>query len=657
MRSLLFIAVLLFMATTGIAAERTWTGGGGTGTSSWESPLNWGGTAPVAGDSLIFPSVTHKTASNTFTAGTAFGPVTIDAGGYVLTGNLMDLNGGIFLNGANGAQVTLPLEISVPVAFNVSNGNGILTISQTISGSGAVIKAGAGSLVFISSHTYTGGTIIDAGLLQVGGNVSGVVQIRNGFLIGTGSVDGITSLNQGADVAGASPGINGTAGTLTVDGDVTLFSDDNLYFSLGSSTSDKLAVNGSVHLGGCGLHFDLLSTPALNADIVVIDNDSTDPLVYDASDPSNYLFNLTIGGMPFQFRTVGGTNNNDLLVRRVASSAFTMTLDSNDADDAINHGNPVTFTAQVIGAVAGTPFSTTPASVSFWDGNEYLGTSTINGFQVQFTTSNLKPGLRKITAMFEGNTANAPVRSAIYAMSVQGTVTTTTLSAVPATSPVGTSTPGEQVTLIATVSPSPSGTVRFFDNGVEIGMSTVSGTQATFATSALLSGTHSLTATFVPNVGTSFISSTTASPVIYTVTGATTTTTLTTSGSPAVAGSDVTLTAAVASATTGVVEFRDGGAVLATVPVNGAGNAALTTSGLSAGTHSITAHYLGTTAFSPSATSSALSQVITARPDGSGSSGGGDNDVELSGGCGLGSGVAGLAFALFLLMGLRLRRH
>jgi autotransporter-associated beta strand protein len=654
MRSFLLTVLISCLSLTVVdGAERTWTGGGGASNPSWQLPINWGGMAPVAGDALRFPAASSKNGTNDFASGTAFGPLAFDAGGYVLSGaGVLDLKGGIFLNGSNTAQVVMPLSITSPTAFTVTNANGLLTIGQTISGTGAVIKSGSGALIFTGNHTYTGGTIIDNGLLQAGGNVTGIIQIRNGFLIGGGSVDGIRSLHQGAgDVAGVSPGTNGSAGTLTVDGDITLFNDDDLYFSLSSGTSDKLVVNGAVDLGGCGIHLDLLSAPALNTDITLIDNDGTDAVIYDVANPSNYLFNLTVGGVPYQLRMVGGTNYNDVVARRVAGNAFTMTLDSNDADDTINHGSSITFTAGIVGAVMGPILTSAPVPVSFWDGNQYLGTSNIGAVSptsVTFTTSGLRPGLRKITAYFEGNANNAPVRSAIYQVSVQGTGTTTTLGA----SPTPTSTPGQLVTITASVTSNPSGTVVFFDNGAELDSATVSGGQAVITTSTLVAGTHALTATFVPNDGTVFMASTTSSPLSHTVSGTATSTTLNSSLTPAVAGSDVTLTATVSGATTGSVEFRDAGALLATVAVNGSSEAVLTTSGLAAGTHQLTAHYLGTIDFQPS-TSAIFSQTITARPDGSS---GGPVELEESGGCGLGGGVATLLIGLLMLVAVRLRR-
>lgn len=51
-----FIAVFLFLTfriDDASAATRTWTG---TTSGSWSVASNWGGTAPVTGDDLVFPA-------------------------------------------------------------------------------------------------------------------------------------------------------------------------------------------------------------------------------------------------------------------------------------------------------------------------------------------------------------------------------------------------------------------------------------------------------------------------------------------------------------------------------------------------------------------------------------------------------------------------
>jgi len=91
---------------------------------------------------------------------------------------------------------------------------------------------------------------------------------------------------------------------------------------------------------------------------------------------------------------------------------------------------------------------------------------------------------------------------------------------------------------------------------------------------------------------------------ITTVSLVPTTTTVVSNLNPSFTGDGVTFTATVTSAnpvTSGSVAFLEGVTVLASsVPVNGSGNAALTTSALAEGSHVITAVYSGTASFATS---------------------------------------------------------
>jgi hypothetical protein len=92
--------------------------------------------------------------------------------------------------------------------------------------------------------------------------------------------------------------------------------------------------------------------------------------------------------------------------------------------------------------------------------------------------------------------------------------------------------------------------------------------------------------------------------------------TLTSSQNPSVAGLPVTFTATVKSyfgVPNGIVAFFDGANSFGTAPLNGSGIASVTTSGLSLGTHPITAVYAGNATFRAS-TSPILSQVVNAVP-------------------------------------------
>ena len=517
-------AFILFTSSALMAADKTWTGLGGG--ADWQEAANWGVASPIAGDALIFPNVTKKTAINTFPINTAFGPLTFDSGGYDISGNLINLNGGIFLNGANATQISLPLQLSVLSAFSVSNASGGLTITQPISGTGGVIKSGSGLLVLNGSNTYSGGTIILDGGVQVGGTLQNPVQINNGYVAGTGTVQGISSLNQG--VASIAPGTSSGLGTLTSNGNVTLFGNDRLYFDVNGSTADKLVVVGSINLALTPFSIHVGTAPALNTDVVLIDNDGTDPVIYDAANPSNYLASTTLNGLPYRVLFVGGTATgyNDVVLRRVVTeipSTFTVSTPNN----LISFGDPITFSVQLIGAVG----ASSGAVVSFWDGAEFIGTASLDGLGKATTPpiNTLKIGQRQITALFPGNADYAMTRTTnIVTQGVTGVSTGTSLTATPATTfmPLGTSIPDEMVTLKATVTTTPSislssGTVTFYDGTVALATVSVSSNLATHTTTTLTSGSHFLRAAY-NQTGVFFGSSSLV--VNHTVSGLSTTT-------------------------------------------------------------------------------------------------------------------------------------
>ena len=101
------------------------------------------------------------------------------AGNWVLTGantysGLTTVNGGVLQIGAGGASG------SFGTGNIVNNGRidfqrtGSLTVGGVISGTGAVTNDGSGTVILAGNNTYSGGTTINAGTLQIGnGGVTG----------------------------------------------------------------------------------------------------------------------------------------------------------------------------------------------------------------------------------------------------------------------------------------------------------------------------------------------------------------------------------------------------------------------------------------------------------------------------------------------------
>ena len=222
-----------------------------------------------------------------------------------------------------------------------------------------------------------------------------------------------------------------------------------------------------------------------------------------------------------------------------------------------------------------------------------------------------KPDLLVVNYSCSNTCSNATV-----SVFINTSVGPTTTGAVSSLNPSGF---GQAVTLTATVRAQgfkgiPTGTVTFKDGSTTLGTGTLNGSGvATYSTSTLAVGSHSITAVYGGDTNNA---ASTSSVLTQTVNAAsaTTTTSVVSSSNPAVAGSSVTLTATVATSgsntPTGMVTFKDGTTVLGTGTLNGSGVATYTTSTLAAGQHSITAVY-GGDANNLTSTSSTLSQTVS----------------------------------------------
>ena len=137
------------------SATRTWTGGGGD--NNWTTPANWGGTAPVAGDDLVFPAGAARLSNtNNFAAATAFNSITISGTGYTLAGNSVALGATGLTSSAIGSAntVSLAMSFAATVTVTVADAASTLTLGGILSGAGGITKNGSGTLNLAAQHVY-----------------------------------------------------------------------------------------------------------------------------------------------------------------------------------------------------------------------------------------------------------------------------------------------------------------------------------------------------------------------------------------------------------------------------------------------------------------------------------------------------------------------
>lgn len=202
--------------------------------------------------------------------------------------------------------------------------------------------------------------------------------------------------------------------------------------------------------------------------------------------------------------------------------------------------------------------------VQFFDGQTLLASIEVEEGVATFTTSELAVGTHPITAVYSGDSDFSGSTSSVLSQVITGstTATTTTLTAAPNPAQAD-----QAVTLTATVAPAPtgtlSGTVNFVDVETVIGNSAVNSSGvATFTTSSLAPGAHSITAAYSGDTG---FSASTSAALSVTV------------------GSTFTVTAPPMPVT-----VQEGGSVMVTItvpPLGGAFNSVVTLSatGLPAG--------------------------------------------------------------------------
>lgn len=199
-------------------------------------PLVGAGTVTVGGSGTLTLS-----GNNTNT-----GAMTVNAGKLILAGtnlstDTLALNAGILQIGAGGTTGTWPGGIANngSVIFNRSDA---LTYNGVISGSGTLIKEGAGTVTLGGNSTATGLTTVNAGALQIGNGNAGM--IAGDLLIQTGA---FADLNRGDAYTYAGTITGGGAVNKRAGGTATLTGNNS--FSGGVNIYNGTLIAGDAQIG------------------------------------------------------------------------------------------------------------------------------------------------------------------------------------------------------------------------------------------------------------------------------------------------------------------------------------------------------------------------------------------------------------------------
>lgn len=199
---------------------------------------------------------------------------------WYLNGNPADpwayTNGDLVtFNDVGGANPTVLLTNVTPSLVLVSNNaetydfkDGTGTGAGSIQQNAVVVKDGTGTAIFETANSYSGGTLIKNGVLQIGNGLTGDIG-------SPGSITNNASLvfDQGAGILHTVGGVISGTGTLTDNGSDTVALTNNNTYSGGTTVN-----SGNLQVGGGGAGGSLGTGPVTNNAEVYIDRSGTQTL-------------------------------------------------------------------------------------------------------------------------------------------------------------------------------------------------------------------------------------------------------------------------------------------------------------------------------------------------------------------------------------------
>jgi Bacterial Ig-like domain (group 3) len=626
-----------------------WTGAAAQSVQdySWSNALNWSSGAPQGGQDLQFPAA----GASTFIpaqpivndlSGMTFDSIEIDAPGYTIGGDAITLSAATGLFTTYGSGVST-FNINTTLAggnVDVASG-GELDIDSVFSGSAGFALRGGGILGGTGQITAL---TVEGGEVQPGVQGAGDLTVQGGTTFSPPSTFSTSINSSGVNTALASFGSPGVAleapaldislaagfspapgsSFTIIQGDVTgsfsglpngstvtsgattfrvSYGDEGAVLTAVQPTSVVTTLENatSPSVFGQSLTFTATVTGAVGTPTGTITFDDGSTVLATETVNASGIATFTTANLAIGDHVITSVYSGDStfaastsapLDLTVAQASTTTTLSS--SANPSSTGQNVTFTALVapVAPGGGTP----TGSVTFSIGTTQVAVVPLSGGSATYSTSDLTLGSYTIGAVYTGDTnfLGSVAASLTQNVTTDGSVTTIDSSANPSLF-------GQTVTFTADVtaavagSGTPLGSVNFFDGITELGTEPLSGGVASFSTSNLTRGSHTITAVYS---GDSAFGQSTSPILLQNVNQGSTLTSVTASPPAIILGQSVTFTALVTPVSpaggvpTGTVTFLDGMTELATLPLSG-GSAAFSTSTLTLGSHSITAYYNG----------------------------------------------------------------
>ena len=532
------------VVTLNVAQFQTWTN---IAAGTWSTGANWtGGIAPTtggsAGASLVFNTSTYSGTSSNDLDGT-FQLNRVNFGNVLPTVTISGNPLSFTLNSATLPQIKLDCANDVTISNNLTlaasttvggTGAGDLILSGIISGAGSMTKTTSGNLTLSGVNTsFSGGTVVSSGTFTIG-NKNGC-----GPLIGAGSI----TLAAGTTFQQAN--FEGNSSTGELPNALVLSGSGNVIFNMpfgGAKDiwlSKPVSGTGGIRVQGGTRTLTLTASNSFSGGITLGD--------YNNRVVISHLSALGTGTFRSE-RTTAGSGRLDTAAALTSGSGVTNAFDiaagcylnvyanstshlllsgpitSADGTGSLYKDGTATLTVSGVNTYTGT--TTVAAGILACSSATALGQGPVgisSGAKLNLNFT----GTRQVATMSlagvaqangtYGSTASPAANQNNTYFTGTGTLTVGSfVTATTVTSNLNPATVGATVTVTATVTGgTPTGNVTFYDGVTALGASALNGSfQATFSSSNLTAGTHSISTQYGGNANYAASTSTALSQVI-----------------------------------------------------------------------------------------------------------------------------------------------
>ncbi len=451
--------------TVNSASQITATSPAGTGTVDVTVTTPGGTSAASSADQFSYASVPTVTNVNPNT-----GPST---GGTSVTITGTNFSGATAVRFGGNAAGSFSVTSATQITATSPAGTGTVDVTVTTPG-GTSATSSADQFTYGSAPTVTnvnpntgppaGGTSVTI----TGTNFTGASAVRFG-----GNAAGSFSVNSATQITATSPAGTGTVDvTVTTAGGTSATSSAD-QFTYGSAPT-VTSVNPNTGPPGGGTSVTITGTNFSGATAVRFGGNAAGSFSVNSATQITATSPAGSGTVDVTVTTPGGTSATSSADQFTYTSAPTVTsVNPNTGPPA--GGTSVTITGTNFVGVTAVKF-----------GGNAAGSVTVNSATQITATSPAGTGTVDVTVTTPGGTS-ATGSADQFSYGLVGTTTALSSSQNPSSA-------GQPVKFTAKVTGlSPTGTVTFFDGGTQIGTGALAGGTATFTTSSLTAGSHSIT--------------------------------------------------------------------------------------------------------------------------------------------------------------------